>query len=262
MPPILANYHTHTSRCKHAVGTDRDYVESALAGGYQVLGFTDHVAWPFENGFVSPVRMLPNQMPEYAASVRALEEEYAGRIKLHLGAECEYFPDYFPWLREEAERLGLDYLILGVHFPPNEEGYPQYAYVRTPRELEEYTELSLAGMETGLFAYFCHPDLPLSSYPAFDSHALKLCETICQAAKRLDLPLEYNLLGLHRRSRATGLGYTRDEFWQVAASCGCTAIVGVDAHKPGILADPAIFLDARRRLEGWGLKVLDTLPGL
>jgi histidinol-phosphatase (PHP family) len=25
---ILANYHTHTTRCKHAVGTEREYIET------------------------------------------------------------------------------------------------------------------------------------------------------------------------------------------------------------------------------------------
>ena len=39
----ITNYHTHTSRCKHARGTDRDYVQQAVDSGYQVLGFTDRV---------------------------------------------------------------------------------------------------------------------------------------------------------------------------------------------------------------------------
>lgn len=38
------NYHTHTYRCMHACGSDEDYVISAIKGGYQVLGFSDHAA--------------------------------------------------------------------------------------------------------------------------------------------------------------------------------------------------------------------------
>ena len=30
------NYHTHTFRCQHATGTEREYIESALAAGKQV----------------------------------------------------------------------------------------------------------------------------------------------------------------------------------------------------------------------------------
>ena len=40
---MKANFHTHTTRCGHASGTDEDYVRAALAQGFGVLGFSDHV---------------------------------------------------------------------------------------------------------------------------------------------------------------------------------------------------------------------------
>ena len=48
MPKV--NYHTHTARCMHAEGADRDYVESALAGGFTTLGFSDHTPWRYAGG--------------------------------------------------------------------------------------------------------------------------------------------------------------------------------------------------------------------
>lgn len=36
---MKTNYHTHTTRCHHATGSDEDYVLSAIKGGYQELGF-------------------------------------------------------------------------------------------------------------------------------------------------------------------------------------------------------------------------------
>lgn len=39
---MLANYHTHTFRCRHALGEDREYIEHAIDGGLKVLGFSDH----------------------------------------------------------------------------------------------------------------------------------------------------------------------------------------------------------------------------
>ena len=39
---MTANYHTHTIRCNHASGTDREYVEAAIAAGFKTLGFSDH----------------------------------------------------------------------------------------------------------------------------------------------------------------------------------------------------------------------------
>ena len=115
MNRLKANYHTHTTRCHHADGLEQEYVEAALCEGYQVLGFSDHSPWPFSSGFVSRMRMLPEELDGYCGTVRRLREEYSGRIRLHLGLEAEYFPrytDYLHFLREEK----LDYLILGQHF--------------------------------------------------------------------------------------------------------------------------------------------------
>ena len=39
---MLANYHTHTARCHHASGSEREYIEAAIAGGMKILGFSDH----------------------------------------------------------------------------------------------------------------------------------------------------------------------------------------------------------------------------
>ena len=60
-----ANYHTHTPRCMHAVGSEREYLEHAIKGGIQTLGFSDHSPMPYTDGFVSGIRMTMQQMPEY-----------------------------------------------------------------------------------------------------------------------------------------------------------------------------------------------------
>ena len=39
---MRANYHTHTSRCNHAVGSEEDYVIHAIEQGFDILGFSDH----------------------------------------------------------------------------------------------------------------------------------------------------------------------------------------------------------------------------
>ena len=50
---MLANYHTHTKRCNHALGEDREYVEAAIKAGLKVLGFSDHCPFVFEDGHIS-----------------------------------------------------------------------------------------------------------------------------------------------------------------------------------------------------------------
>ena len=48
---ILANYHTHTTRCNHAMGTEREYIETAISEGFEILGFSDHTPQPYPAGY-------------------------------------------------------------------------------------------------------------------------------------------------------------------------------------------------------------------
>ena len=71
---MIANYHTHTVRCGHAEGSERDYVRRALEGGLKILGFSDHTPYDYFDSEPRdrPIRMSPEELPDYAAAVRAL----------------------------------------------------------------------------------------------------------------------------------------------------------------------------------------------
>ena len=127
------NFHTHTSRCQHAVGTDEAYVEAALDAGFDVLGFADHAPFPFANGFVSGIRMPLDQLADYIHSVHALQQRYAGQLEIRLGLESEYFPRYHDHLLRMREQ-GIGYYILGQHYADSEEDNP---YEKVAIELTE-----------------------------------------------------------------------------------------------------------------------------
>ena len=111
--------------------------------------------------------------------------------------------------------------------------------------------------------YLAHPDLFLNRMTAFDAEAEKACREVCAAAARLDIPLEYNMAGLTLQRGPDGsLGYTRDEFWRIAAEYPVRAIVGCDAHAPSELDVVPLIEEKRAFLQGLGIPVLDTLPGL
>ena len=54
---MICNLHAHTVRCNHASGTEREYLENALAGGLRIFGFADHAPYPFPGGYRSGFRM-------------------------------------------------------------------------------------------------------------------------------------------------------------------------------------------------------------
>jgi histidinol-phosphatase (PHP family) len=103
----------------------------------------------------------------------------------------------------------------------------------------------------------------LNRVTAFDADAEKACRDICAAAARLDIPLEYNMAGLTLQDRPDGsLGYTRDEFWRIAAEYPVKAIMGCDAHAPSELDVVPAIEEKKAFLHSLGIPVLDTLPGL
>ena len=97
---MIANYHTHTWRCLRASGTEREYVENAIRGGLRILGFSDHTPMPYPDGYVSNVKMLPDQLEDYVDTVLKLKQEYRNDIEIRLGLEVEYYPALFEALLE------------------------------------------------------------------------------------------------------------------------------------------------------------------
>ena len=270
MQAPLRNYHTHTWRCQHARGTEEQYIQTAIAQGFETLGFADHSPWPYESGFVSGMRMRLDQFEDYKRTVLDLRAKYAGQIDIPLGLECEAFPEYFEWLRDfKAEHL--DYVILGNHYDYSDEVdhkrlYPAggFYFGRCSRSdaVIRYGERTLAGMATGLYDYVAHPDLCLHTYPGFDADCKAVSTDLCQAAKDMDLPLEFNLLGFSRHAQERGRGwasYPCDEFWQIAADTGCRAIIGFDAHGPEALEWLDLYREAREILRNLGMAIVETL---
>lgn len=265
---LLANYHTHTPRCKHASDSEEDYVRTALAQGYDILGFSDHTPWPFPD-YVSFCRMTEQQLPDYVAAVREMQKKYENRLKIYLGLEAEYAPDYIHWLRDVKAEYQLDYLVFGNHFHTSEEKRIYFGDRRVALQyLEDYVEHAILAMETGLFSCFAHPDLFLNHYPLPpDAKAEKAMRRLCEAAVKYNIPMEYNLLGESRRAEegreANGeCGYTYPGFWRIAAEYPIHAIVGCDAHKPAELEKAVRQKQVQQMLRGMGIHVLDTLPGL
>ena len=257
---MKTNYHTHTTRCLHAVGTDEAYIKSALKGGYQVLGFSDHTPWKYRTDYVADMRMLPGELPGYVESLRALREKYHDRIDIKIGLECEYFPDYMHWLKEQIKQYQLDYIIFGNHFYHTDEKFPYFGHHTDSRDmLDLYEESAIEGMETGIYCCLAHPDLFMRSYPRWDHHCSLISRHICRTAARLNIPLEYNI-GYMAYNEAHGLQtYPCPEFWHIAANEGCTAIIGLDAHNNADLEDPTYYNRAIQELKDLKIKVTDTL---
>lgn len=250
---MIANYHTHTWRCNHASGTERQYVDNALKAGLRILGFADHAPYIFPDGYYSHFRMKLGQLQDYVDTVLKLREDYAGQIQIPLGLEIEYYPRHLPELLPILRDQPMDYLILGQHFVGNEYDAP-YNGLGSEDEglLRHYVRQTCDAMNTGLFTYFCHPDLInfQGSGKLFQHHM----RDICREARSCGVPLEFNLLGL-----AGGRHYPNPMFWELVAEEGCQVILGRDAHNPETLLDEKTEAKGREILANLGITPLDMV---
>ena len=250
---MKANYHTHTARCGHAEGTDEQYVLAAIGAGYDTLGFSDHVPYPYRSGFTSPtVRMTADRLPEYVESVKRLKDKYADKIRILTGFECEYFPEYMGWMADMKEEQGLDYLILGNHYELTDETGMYYGHCKTGAQLARYVDNTIRGMETGLFAYLAHPDLFMRAYGRFDDDARAAARDLSAACKAMNLPMEYNVHDRFIAYLTNRISYPHPEFFDIAAEAGVKIIIGVDAHEPRELSDTTQWDRAMAELARFG----------
>lgn len=252
---ITANYHTHTRRCMHASGEDREYVEAAIQAGIKILGFSDHTPYPTGTGFVSGMRMPLSAADGYFKSITDLKEEYKKDIEIYAGVEAEYFPEHFHKLVEFLDDYPLDYMIMGEHFVPDEEhGCYVGALFTDKKILDMYVENVIAGMETGRFAYVAHPDLPNYCGDDKEQTMTEALSKICSAAKRLNIPLEINMLGYVR-----GIQYPSERLLSIAAEHKNDMIIGMDIHNPKHFFNEKAVNRCVEMAEKHGIRLLERL---
>lgn len=241
------NFHTHTYRCGHATGTEREYIEAAIAAGIKEMGFSDHAPWidpalGREWNYVVPY----GKVDGYISTVRALREEYQHRLTLHIGFEAEYDP------ADPCEliRFGAEYLVLGQHFVKTPKG--EYTYIATGGKdelLPVYVDAIIRGMHSGFYTYVAHPDV--FRYDGDTLSYQKEMRRLCEASSDTGVPLELNFLGIRE-----GRFYPTEAMWEVAGDTGCPVTFGFDAHAPAAAADLATLPLAMALVEKYHLNYI------
>ncbi len=225
------NYHTHTSRCGHAVGTDEEYVQAAIKAGYRILGFSDH--GPKRHYSNPRSHMEWSQIDEYIASIRQLQEKYCDQIRLLVGFETEFYPEL---LDEKIElRQRSDYLLLGQHASTPDSTNSNF-HTNTEEEILIYGQQVCQGLESGLYTYLCHPDLIMYHQESFTDACAEAADMIGRKAAETGIPLEVNVHRIAKGKADYAQGkrypYPNLDFWKILARYPVRCIFGVDAHNP------------------------------
>ena len=193
---IKHNYHTHTARCGHAIGSDEEYIISAIKAGYQTLGFSDHILIP---------DVKRNE--EYFDSISLLKEQYKQQIDIKIALEVEYYPYYLPLYKKYLEEGKVDYLIFGNHglIGENEKDRKNQIVFIEPFDDDSYLDLYYdclkKAIDTNMFKYIAHPDCFLKGYGKWDEKAIALTHKIAQLLEGKDLYAELSGSGYRSRKK-------------------------------------------------------------
>lgn len=252
---MIANYHTHTYRCHHAMGTEEQYIENAIKGGIKYMGFSDHIPCVYPSGKESSYRVSMDDRMAYSKKILSLKEKYKDIIDIKLGYEAEYIPALFDNMLDVCRETDAEYLILGQHVIGNENKMEYVSILDSDSEekLEDYVRLVTEGMRTGYFSYVAHPDVInfTGDTDVYLKHMRKICEVSCETG----VPLEVNFLGI-RADRH----YPDPDFWKLVGEIGCDVVYGFDAHNAEAAYDGESLEKAEKMREKYGLKVLEIPP--
>jgi histidinol-phosphatase (PHP family) len=233
----LPDYHVHTFRCGHAGGSSREFIRRALDLGLSEIAFTDHIPLYFlapENRDPK-LAMREDQFDGYLEEVRALRDEFAGRIPVRLGLEADYAEGHEDELSRWLSRADWDVVLGSVHWVAggwiDDPGTSPARFEREGTEVlyDEYYRLLAKAAATGFFDVLTHFDLPKKHghrppVPRTDAE-----ERALAAAGAAGCALEISSAGLRKK---VGEAYPEQRLLSRAVALGIPVTFASDAHAP------------------------------
>ncbi len=230
---VVYETHLHTPLCRHACGELSEYADRALQRGLAGITVTCHC--PMPDGHSAHVRMAEHEFGEYLALVAQLKDDYAGRLGVRLGLECDFFPGYEDHVEQLLWRTDFDFVLGSVH--PHLQEYRDAYWMGDPVAFQHgYFEHLAQAAETGLFDALAHPDLvknmvgdawhPASILPHLHGYLDRIART--------GVAMELNTSGAYKAVPEMNPGPT---ILRAMQQRGIPVTVGADAHHPSRVAD-------------------------
>lgn len=251
---MSCNYHTHTKRCKHAIGSEEDYVLEAIKKNLTEIAISDHA--PFPDNRFNFSRMDYSELDDYLSEIDRLNSTY--NINVLKSLEIEFFEDQIPYYRYLLEEKHLDYLLLGQHyFYCDNEYVSSFSFDNTKDSLN-YARTIQKALDTKLFKILAHPDVFMASGFTCDNYIDEAMDIIIAAAIKNDVYLEFNANGVRKGfievNNELRYPYPSSAFWQKVAKTRAKIIINSDCHEPRYLVDQAVK-DAYEYAKKLNLKV-------
>jgi histidinol-phosphatase (PHP family) len=249
----IVDYHTHTTRCGHAVGSMAEYVEAAIAAGIREIGFSDHIPmyWLPEERRDPGIAMGMAELEQYVGDVLRLRAQYR-EIPIRLGLEADYIPGREEDLTRILAPYPWDYVIGSVHFV-GEWGFDDPSEVNRYAEWDiselyaKFFSLETMAARSGLFDILAHIDL-IKKFGHRPSHDLgRVYADLAAVIAESGVAIELSTAGLRK---PVGEIYPNPALLRACCEQGVPLVISSDAHSPQEVAWG--FADARELALGVG----------
>jgi histidinol-phosphatase (PHP family) len=232
----LPDYHVHTSRCGHAGGATRDFVERALSLGLSEIAITDHIPLYFlPDAERDPsLAMREDQFEGYVQEVRSLQREYEGRIAVRLGLEADFAEGHETALARWLARADWDLVLGSVHWVSGDwidapGSAARFEREGTGRLYGEYYRLLALAAKTGFFDILTHFDLPKKHGHRPSAPLEEGEQEAVEAARRAGCAVEISSAGLRK---PVAEAYPEARPLTKLVSAGVPVTFSSDAHAP------------------------------
>jgi len=232
---IVPDYHMHTPRCNHAVGSIREYAESACKAGLAEIGMSDHS--PMPNGFDKAWRMDESELSSFIKELEAAQVEFKGQLVIKSALEVDYYPGAEDYIKHLSQLYDWDYLMGSVHFIgrwgfDNPDALAHWEHCDVEQAYCDYFKLVAASATTGLFDVIGHPDLikKFGHRVQGESKRVDKAENkMLEAVKANNVALEISSAGLRKPVAEI---YPHPRIVEKAAKLCIPFAYGSDAHSP------------------------------
>lgn len=234
---MLTDYHTHTFRCGHAVGTMQEYVEEAIAKGIGEIGLTDHLWLYFDPPEKRDARwaMPEDQYERHYEEMLETRERYRGRIAVRISVEADYIEGREEDLIRILERFDFDYVLLGVHFmgdwliddPDQAHRYKDQSIAAIYREYYRRMRKAAALGVANLIAHF---DLPKKFGDVPEEDVIDAVRETLDVVAEAGTAIEISSAGLRK---GIGEPYPSAQILREMKGREIPIVLSSDAHAPG-----------------------------
>jgi len=231
----VPDYHMHTPRCNHAVGSVREYAQKAMERGLQEIGMSDHS--PMPHGFDAAWRMDLSQLPDYLDEVERVRDALQHDLVVRVGLEADFHPGTEAAVQSMIDGYAWDYVMGSVHYLgdwgfDNPDEIHRWDRVDVEDAYCDYFELVARSAASGMFDVIGHPDLikkfghraPVGSVRV-DAAESAMLDAVLAAG----VALEVSSAGLRK---PVGEIYPHARIVEKAAARGIPFAFGSDAHSP------------------------------